>query len=138
MRFFLTNLGEQKVILGYPWFAAMQPKIDWARGWIDYDQLPVVLRSNNATLAIRGSRKDNKPRPLRRKITARRVETTPIKEAGKRQTIASKLAEQNQPKTRAELPSQYRRHAHVFSETEAQRFPKPRVWDHVIELKTGA
>ena len=31
MRFFLTDLGEQKVILGYPWFAAMQPKIDWAR-----------------------------------------------------------------------------------------------------------
>ncbi len=29
MRFFLTQLGEHKVILGYPWFAAMQPKIDW-------------------------------------------------------------------------------------------------------------
>jgi len=32
MRFFLTNLGPQKMILGYPWFAAVQPKIDWARG----------------------------------------------------------------------------------------------------------
>ena len=31
MRFFLTDLGEQKVILGYPWFATMQPKVDWAR-----------------------------------------------------------------------------------------------------------
>ena len=37
MRFFLTNLGDQKLILGYPWFAAMQPKVDWARAWIDYD-----------------------------------------------------------------------------------------------------
>jgi hypothetical protein len=43
MRFFLTNLGENKVILGYPWFAAMQLCIDWARGWIEYDQLPVML-----------------------------------------------------------------------------------------------
>jgi hypothetical protein len=30
MQFFLTDLGEQKVILGYPWFTAMQPKVDWA------------------------------------------------------------------------------------------------------------
>ncbi len=34
--FYLTELGEQKVILGYPWFAAAQPKIDWKRGWIDH------------------------------------------------------------------------------------------------------
>jgi hypothetical protein len=29
MRFFLTNLGDHKLILGYPWFAAVQPKINW-------------------------------------------------------------------------------------------------------------
>jgi hypothetical protein len=46
MRFFLTGLGERDIILGYPmypWFAAVQPKIHWARGWIDFTQLPVVL-----------------------------------------------------------------------------------------------
>jgi hypothetical protein len=43
MRFFLTNLGDQKLILGYLWFTAMQPKVDWARAWINYNQLPVVL-----------------------------------------------------------------------------------------------
>jgi hypothetical protein len=32
MRFFLSNLGEHKAILGYPWFAATQPQIDWKRG----------------------------------------------------------------------------------------------------------
>jgi len=42
MRFFLTDLGHHRVILGYPWFAANQPKIDWARGWIDTTQLPLV------------------------------------------------------------------------------------------------
>ena len=40
MRFFLTDLGEHKVILGFPWFAGMQLKIDWARGWIDHTQVP--------------------------------------------------------------------------------------------------
>ena len=29
LRFFLSDLGEYKAILGYPWFAATQPKIDW-------------------------------------------------------------------------------------------------------------
>ena len=29
LQFYLTELGEQKAILGYPWFAATQPKIDW-------------------------------------------------------------------------------------------------------------
>src|SRR5260370_32666465 len=28
MRFFLTELGLQQIILGYPWFAAVQPQID--------------------------------------------------------------------------------------------------------------
>jgi hypothetical protein len=59
MRFFLTNLGEQKVILvGYPWFAAMQPKVNWARAWIDYEQLPVMLRTPDAHKAIFTPAKD--------------------------------------------------------------------------------
>src|SRR5712672_16011 len=48
LRFFLADLGDHKVILGYPWFAANQPKIDWARGWIDTTQLPLILCSSNA------------------------------------------------------------------------------------------
>ena len=29
LHFFLSDLGEHKAILGYPWFAAVQPRIDW-------------------------------------------------------------------------------------------------------------
>jgi hypothetical protein len=43
LRFFLSDLGEHKAILGYPWFTAVQPNIDWKRGWIDHTQLPIVL-----------------------------------------------------------------------------------------------
>jgi hypothetical protein len=50
--YFLTNLGKNQVILGYPWFASAQLWIDWARGWIDYDQLPIILRSDDADWAI--------------------------------------------------------------------------------------
>jgi hypothetical protein len=61
MRFFLTELGPQQIILGYPWFAAMQLNIDWARGWMDYSQLPVVLRTSNAHLAKFRSQIKNHP-----------------------------------------------------------------------------
>jgi hypothetical protein len=43
MRFFLTHLGGNPIILGYPWFTAMEPHITWSKGWINYDQLPIVL-----------------------------------------------------------------------------------------------
>ena len=51
LRFFLSDLGEQKAILGYPWFTAFQPRIDWKRGWINTTQLPVILSAPNATKA---------------------------------------------------------------------------------------
>ncbi len=51
LQYFLSDLGENRVILGYPWFTATQPKIDWARGWISHDQLPIVLRSPDAARA---------------------------------------------------------------------------------------
>ena len=28
LRFFLTDIGDRDIILGYPWFAAVQPNID--------------------------------------------------------------------------------------------------------------
>ena len=48
LRFFLSDLGDHKAILGYPWFAATQPRIDWKRGWIDHTQLPIIIRSGDA------------------------------------------------------------------------------------------
>src|SRR6267154_235592 len=51
LRYFLTDLGDHKIILRYPWFATAQPKIDWARGWIDHSQLPIVLRAADAAMA---------------------------------------------------------------------------------------
>ena len=61
--FFLTHIGEQKAILGYLWFAANQPKIDWKQGWIDHTQLPIIFHANNAKRAIFTPRWKNVPRP---------------------------------------------------------------------------
>jgi hypothetical protein len=51
LRFFLSDLGEHKAILGYSWFAVVQPQIDWKKGWIDHTQLPIILCAPNAQRA---------------------------------------------------------------------------------------
>jgi hypothetical protein len=62
LQVFLSNLGENKAILGYPWFMAMQPKFDWKRGWIDHSQLPIIFRTKDAARAWFSSRTANVPR----------------------------------------------------------------------------
>ena len=64
LRFFLTHIGEQKAILGYPWFAANQPKINWKQGWIDHTQLPIIFHTDNTKRAIFVLRLKNVPRPI--------------------------------------------------------------------------
>jgi len=64
LQFFLSDLGEHKAILGYPWFLAMQPRIDWKRGWIDHTQLPIIFRAQNAQRAIFVPHTQNIPKPL--------------------------------------------------------------------------
>ena len=33
-QFYITNLGHDRFILGYPWFREFQPDIDWANGML--------------------------------------------------------------------------------------------------------
>ncbi len=64
MRFFLTQLGEHKAILGYPWFTAVQPKIDWKMCWINHTQLPIIFKASDAAKAWFISWTVNKPWPI--------------------------------------------------------------------------
>ena len=35
-RFYVTGLGKQKIILGFPWLKKQNPKIDWKTGKIKW------------------------------------------------------------------------------------------------------
>src|SRR5258707_602335 len=120
LRFYLTELGEQKAILGYPWFAAAQPKIDWKRGWIDHTQLPVILRANDAKRAVFIPQQRNIPRGK-----------------GEDNYFLGRIIFHLKKITAAPvggIPSKYQRHKKVFSEEESQRLPRHTIWDHAIEL----
>ena len=54
MRFLLTSLGNEDLILGYPWLTTFEPQFNWTNGVIDTSYLPVVIRSLDwNTLRIR-------------------------------------------------------------------------------------
>jgi len=124
LRFFLSDLGKHKAILGYPWFTATQPKIDWKRGWIDHIQLPIILWAPNAKRAIFVPRTRRMPqKPTANKIYVGRVTFTPPDEV---KTIA------------AGIPAEYSRHRKVFDKEKSQRLPQHTIWDHTIELNPEA
>jgi hypothetical protein len=129
MRFFLTNLGEHKMILGYPWFAATQPKIDWSWGWIDHSQLPIILRSPDAAKARFVPRGQKGHTQEQEQTFIAQVEWAPPPRK-KEPNEASPLV--------PSILAKYQRHNRVFSEQASQRFPEPRIWDHAIKLKPDA
>jgi len=136
MRFFLMDMGDHRVILGYPWFAANQPKIDWARGWIDTMQLPLIIHSTNMLKVQFSPSTHDLPDPTEEEILyIRRIHIEP---RIARQTMSSTLVEENDKPHLDPIPIEYRRHHKVFSEEVAQHFPESRIWDHAIELKPGA
>ena len=143
------DIGDQKLILGYPWFTATQPNINWARGWIKANQLPLIIHA-----------------PEKKKVHISKCNTTPagrcvvkhpyvpansslyvtwmqIVEEGpnmsKKQMLTLKLAEQaGSQKGSMEIPVKYQQHSQVLSEEVVQHFPELQIWDHAIELKPNA
>src|SRR5712675_1744759 len=136
LRFFLMDLGHHRVILGYPWFAANQPKIDWARGWIDTTQLPLILRDAKAEKPQFNPSTRDLPDSADSEILY--IGRITVMSQIARQTTSSTLVEEHDRPNLTPIPTEYRRHQKVFSEEAAQRFPESRVWDHAIELKPGA
>jgi hypothetical protein len=125
MRFFLMHLGRNPLILGYPWFSEMEPQITWSKGWIDYNQLPIMLTPITTPAG------EAPPQYIKMLVIAALT-------ADRRQMLASKLAEHHDTPKDVSLLKEYQQHAQVFSKEKVQRFPEPRIWDHAIELKKDA
>ncbi len=47
IQFLVTNIGNEDIILGYPWMAAFEPQFTWKNGVINEKELPVILQSVN-------------------------------------------------------------------------------------------
>jgi hypothetical protein len=134
MRFLVTDIGHEEILLGYPWLATFEPRFQWRSAVIDERVLPILISSINPRklkqqpVIATGLSEDAKQsivRQLETECHVRSVATDLAIEAG---------AEQNE----AQLPEEYKEFARLFSDEAADRFPPEREWDHAIDLKPGA
>jgi hypothetical protein len=118
--FFITNLGDPRIIFGYPWLYHFQPQIDWRKG---------SIKGPAWTLE-----------PILWKLARRWGKTTTpvqIHRTNVAQEWAIEAAKRRDPKD-SEVPVEYQRHKVVFSDMAACQFPPLRPEDHAIRLKPDA
>jgi hypothetical protein len=134
MRFLVTDIGHEEVLLGYPWLATFEPRFNWKSAVIDEHVLPIIISSINPcltrrqpiiTMGMSENEKQSIVRQLETECHARGVATDLAIQAGAEQT-------------EAELPKEYQEFARLFNDKAADRFPPSREWDHAIDLKPGA
>src|SRR5260370_6867876 len=122
MRFLLTDLGGEDLILGYPWLATFEPKVTWKTATIDTAALPIVIPKVN-------------PRIERIMPVIARALTEPekwdiIHELADQSTIRTTATDlaiaAKQYTTKTEVPSEYQRNAKMFNDNQPQHFPPPR------------
>jgi hypothetical protein len=137
MRFLITDIGREDVLLGYPWLSTYKPRFSWKHGTIDESNLPIVLRTINPC-----DRKDVVLRYLSTNECMEIVKELEREVGGEPPVIRNvsvELAVAAQQYTkRVEIPKEYRAFAKVFSEEESKRFLPRRVCNHTIEFKPGA
>ena len=125
MRFLVSDIGRENLILGYLWLAAFEPCFKWKEGALDLQYLPIMCQSICPT-------KEPDHQEERQAIV------TQLEEECTNRGISTDLAIQAKSEpTHIELLLVYKRYASVFSKEEAQRFPPSRTWDHTIDFKNG-
>jgi hypothetical protein len=134
MRFLVTDIGHEEILLGYPWLATFEPRFQWRSAVIDERVLPIIISSINPRsikqqpVIATGLSEDIKQSIVRQLETECHV-----------QSVATNLAiEAGAEQNEATLPEEYKEFTRLFSDEAADRFPPAREWDHAIDLKPGA
>jgi hypothetical protein len=145
MMFYITNLREDRTLLGFPWFAAFNPDINWTEGTMN--NLPIHIYSPTAakqtlTPATTRGGKGHRSSFAHEEEEQIFMAIIPPEIIGKT-TIATDLAAEQavgkEKKDWSELiPQPYHHHEKIFSEKEAKRLPPHHIWDHVIALTPDA
>ena len=160
-RFYITGLGNQKVILGLPWLRKHNPEIDWEKGTVTWRNQE---RSKNLVKHWRLKRESIKKEQQPSMEEEEDLESTknhssnPLLDTDtillelldtedeiwintKTNMATSLAAEANSKKPELTpeqlVPKEYHEYLDVFNEEKANRYPDSRPWDHKIEMKPG-
>ena len=132
MRFLVTDISNEDILLRYPWLATFEPKFGWKEAIIKTKALPIIISSTHpvdSQTVIAGLQSQEEKEEIIHELE----ETTTIR------GIATELAIQaGEGKKKVEIPAVYDHFKQLFSEEASQRFPPSRPWDHAIKLKPDA
>ncbi len=139
LRFLITNLGQDEVILGYPWFTAFEPKIRWREATLEEDYQPVVITTINPQeptieSAIRALETYELDEEAWEQIMNKEEPYIAIRKTMTASELAQKAMDHTKKTFEQMVPSPYHQHRKVFSEEASHRFPPKRTWDHAIDL----
>src|SRR5712672_2348394 len=130
-RFFITNLGGDRFIFGYPWLATFNPDINWPKGRVEGSRFRAEtlikgkltqkeFLQHAQTVAIAQLEEGDELI-----MTLEVLEPEPMKI--RKTTIAQQMAEKayygTKVNTEESVPTAFRRHWKVFSEQEARQLP---------------
>jgi hypothetical protein len=172
--FYVTDLGNDRFIFGYPWCQDFKPEIDWENSILKGPKIKVETllhgkyqhikeyvastrktQENQDDLVVNATETPETPNQVLAELEESLQEevagsgwsgvTTPAEECGRvliRRThnaveMAHEYAKQH-GKEEVTLPEIYKRHAALFSDEEAKKFPPSRPHDHKIELTADA
>jgi hypothetical protein len=124
MDFFITNLGQDRIVLGYPFLRFFNPTINWEKGNLDHTSLIEITPS----LLLKHCRK----------VWKTDRDLCFLRKASFAQQWTAAANQQKEKLQEADIPTVYQKHWRVFSEEGAKRLPPHRKEDMTIELKENA
>src|SRR5712672_3716053 len=133
-RFFVTNLGGDRFIFGYPWLAEFNPDVNWPEAIVKGPRFRVE------TLVLG---------KLTQQEYLRHVQTIAIAQLEEGDELIMSLEVLGQEpmhirkttlaqQMEETVPAVFKQHWRVFSEQEARQLPPHREYDHRIELRPDA
>ena len=144
MHFLITDLGEDEIVLGYPWLAAFQLCIDWKNAMLDEEEQPLVIRTLDPSLDkevaqickawIQCAEYLAKPGE---EIFVWKLDNKQIRKASTSMQLAAKAKPQEEKTWDQIVPPQYHKWRKVFSKGEAWSLPQHQPWDISINLIGG-
>jgi hypothetical protein len=145
MKFLITDLGEDEIILGYPWLAAFQPKIDWKQATLDKSMQPLVIKTLGlkiddevARICTAWCKKAAALATPGEEVFIHRFDEAKIGKTSTAAELAVKAFPQEEKTWDQIVPVQYHKWKKIFSEEEAKWFPQHQPWDIAIDLVEGA
>ena len=106
----MANLGQDHIILGYPWFKKFDPSFDWDANTLEGDTVEIDTAGywNKITTSLWAM------------------------------ALTEKEVDEDWRTIQSQIPEVYHKYWEVFSEWASYRFPPAHEEDHAIMLKDGA